>query len=280
MRVSLDKDPSTGTARVIQEDEYYAFGLRKGVTSSSNNRYLYSGKELQESLGQYDYGARFYDPVIGRFHVIDDLAENHYNLTSYHYVMNNPLLYIDPLGLDTVNNNNNNVPVKKDDVILYKDGLSLVASTDEVVVTAPKTENSSTNNDNNQANALPLAVPLVLPRIGGFALPAVAASPAALTVGLVFLPQSMGTNDGLPPDSRELLRQAIVASVLAMEIAEKTADELLPGSLKRSPSYYPPYGNKTRGELERLAKKGDQAAGKMKKLIDQIPRLLEKNKNK
>ncbi|MBS7567117.1 RHS repeat-associated core domain-containing protein, partial [Mucilaginibacter sp. Bleaf8] len=52
-RVSIDKDPiaTTGnTPRIIQEDEYYSFGLRKptgGYDLSNNNRYLYNGKEVQ-----------------------------------------------------------------------------------------------------------------------------------------------------------------------------------------------------------------------------------------
>jgi hypothetical protein len=52
-------------------------------------------------LRQYDYGARFYDPVIARWNVIDPMAENHYNVNPYNYVLNNPLIYYDQYGLDT-----------------------------------------------------------------------------------------------------------------------------------------------------------------------------------
>jgi hypothetical protein len=52
----------------------------------------------------YDYGARFYDPQIGRWHVQDPLAENHYDLSSYGYVGGNPINRIDILGLDWFHN--------------------------------------------------------------------------------------------------------------------------------------------------------------------------------
>ncbi|WP_143053789.1 RHS repeat-associated core domain-containing protein [Parapedobacter koreensis] len=93
---------ATGVAKFVTD--YYPFGRSHsgGATTSPKNRYLYNGKELQEVSGYYDYGARFYDPVIGRWGSVDPLAEKHFNLTPYNYVLNNPLIYIDPFGLDTL----------------------------------------------------------------------------------------------------------------------------------------------------------------------------------
>jgi RHS repeat-associated protein len=101
VRVSFDK--FNNAARIIQENEYYAFGLTKsgGYDNSNNNRFLYNGKEIQTDLtNQYDYSARFYDPVIGRWSVIDPLAENNRRWSPYNYVSNNPISRIDPDGME------------------------------------------------------------------------------------------------------------------------------------------------------------------------------------
>jgi RHS repeat-associated protein len=101
VRVSFDKNNSTDLVEVVQENEYYAFGLTEKLYDNSNdNRYLYNGKEIQTDLvSQYDYGARFYDPVIARWTSVDPLAEKSRRWSPYNYVMNNPLRNSDPDGM-------------------------------------------------------------------------------------------------------------------------------------------------------------------------------------
>jgi RHS repeat-associated protein len=65
------------------------------------NYYQYNGKELNQDLGLnwLDYGARWYDPAIGRFPNVDPIIEKFPNLTPYNYASNNPVTNIDLWGL-------------------------------------------------------------------------------------------------------------------------------------------------------------------------------------
>ncbi|MFZ4928941.1 RHS repeat-associated core domain-containing protein [Chryseobacterium sp. Mn2064] len=101
-RVSFAKD-SNGTLEITDTHNYYAFGLNHISGGLSNSyfggyhSYKYNGKELQET-GFFDYGARFYMPDLGRWGVIDPLAEKMTRHSPYNYAFNNPLRFIDPDG--------------------------------------------------------------------------------------------------------------------------------------------------------------------------------------
>jgi len=96
---------SGNTLVADQTTGYYPFGLAHGHGNLNLNRYLFSGKELQDQslggklLGLYDFGSRFYDPTLGRWFNVDPRLEF---VSPYGYCANNPVLYIDPNGEDIV----------------------------------------------------------------------------------------------------------------------------------------------------------------------------------
>ena len=103
---------------LAQQTDYYPFGQEIPLDGISNNQLKYNGKELQDEakLGWYDYGARFYDPVLGRWHSVDPLAEKFESWSVYQYVRNNPILRIDPNGMDdyTINKKTGDVSLVRE----------------------------------------------------------------------------------------------------------------------------------------------------------------------
>ena len=86
---------------VEETSHYYPFG---GVFASTGNvqPYKYNGKELdtKKGLNWYDYGARHYDAVLGRFITVDALYDKHFKVSPYVYCGNEPVGRIDPDGND------------------------------------------------------------------------------------------------------------------------------------------------------------------------------------
>jgi len=85
--------------------EYKPFGgfatHQKYGTSSETAWFYFTGKEFDEKIGLYYYGARYYNPLIGRFITPDTIVQavdNPQTLNRYSYCGNNPVNRIDPSG--------------------------------------------------------------------------------------------------------------------------------------------------------------------------------------
>ncbi|MBQ4820848.1 DUF6443 domain-containing protein [Aquimarina sp. MMG016] len=105
VRNATDVDGDGDNAMEIREEKnYYPFGLtHKGYNDTQRgtpHNYGYNGKEEQNELrlDWIDYGARNYDPTLGRWMNIDPLAEKYSTFSSYVYVANSPVLALDPDG--------------------------------------------------------------------------------------------------------------------------------------------------------------------------------------
>jgi RHS repeat-associated protein len=99
----IDNNGTVVNSEILEESNYYPFGLKhKGYNDALPNtyKYKYNGKELQDELGLnlYDYGARNYDPALGRWINPDALSEEYSDYSPYVYAFNDPIRHVDPDG--------------------------------------------------------------------------------------------------------------------------------------------------------------------------------------
>jgi RHS repeat-associated protein len=85
------------------EVRYDAWGSDRYTSGTMQTSYRYTGQRSDAGIGLYYYGARYYDPLLGRFSQPDTIVPmpgNPQTLNRYTYTLNNPVLYRDPTGHD------------------------------------------------------------------------------------------------------------------------------------------------------------------------------------
>lgn len=120
VRLSYGTEPNGDVVKILEENNYYPFGMKHNnynvdkkqyekygselyieYCTNCSYKYKYNGKEFQDELGLnlYDYGARNYDPAIARWMNVDPLAEVSRRWSPYTYCYNNPIRFVDPDGM-------------------------------------------------------------------------------------------------------------------------------------------------------------------------------------
>src|SRR5690554_6522771 len=124
IRLKYTTHPQTGEIRILEENHYYPYGLtHKGYSEKRSTfaegpgggitlipvtpdvrdpyKYKFGGKEYQEEfdVNVYDFGARNYDPALGRWMNVDPLAEQMRRHSPYNFAFDNPIYFIDPDGM-------------------------------------------------------------------------------------------------------------------------------------------------------------------------------------
>ena len=125
--IELNEDTTPeGEEEIVQRELYYPAGSVWGEGDPKRTRsvnqnwwegapapadvtsqdYKYNGKELDKSFGLiwYFYGARMYDPAVGRFTGVDPIADQFAFVSVYNYAENEPVRFIDLWGLQSADN--------------------------------------------------------------------------------------------------------------------------------------------------------------------------------
>ncbi|MES2662736.1 MAG: RHS repeat-associated core domain-containing protein [Pseudomonadota bacterium] len=108
-RLSFAKENGGLVVKDIADFDPWGIQLQTGSYAGPDNRWRLQGKEKESTFGlnRISFGARTYNPTIGRFDSVDPLAKNHLNESVYSYAGNNPVLNIDPDGQDWYEYNEN-----------------------------------------------------------------------------------------------------------------------------------------------------------------------------
>lgn len=90
---------SDESGNLLWRESYRPYGERVQNTDNGDNDQWYTGKIFDEETQLSYFGARYYDPVVGRFMGIDPVAfqeDNIHSFNRYAYANNNPYRYVDP----------------------------------------------------------------------------------------------------------------------------------------------------------------------------------------
>ena len=98
---------SSGNWEVAERYSYTPYGVvtyrnadwSVAGSSADSNTILYTGKSLDLATSLYYYRARYYDALLERFIGRDPIAAD---INLYRYCANNPVMLLDPLGLEVV----------------------------------------------------------------------------------------------------------------------------------------------------------------------------------
>jgi RHS repeat-associated protein len=93
------------SGNVVWKENYYPYGERLNPEKKRDNKLWFTGKPYDMDTGLTYLGARYYNPLLGRFMGVDPQGfdpKNIHSFNRYAYANNNPLKFTDPDGRNAV----------------------------------------------------------------------------------------------------------------------------------------------------------------------------------
>jgi RHS repeat-associated protein len=99
---------TTPNGEIKEKDEYFPFGTYRAAPETFDYDpnfpdvyYTFTGQEDDDEVSIFNFKARLYDPLLGRFISPDSIVQDPgdpQSLNRYSYGRNNPIGYVDPTG--------------------------------------------------------------------------------------------------------------------------------------------------------------------------------------
>jgi RHS repeat-associated protein len=124
------------TSDVVSQSDYYPFGMMLPDRNSSGDEYRYGfngmekDDEVSGNANSYDFGARIYNPRVGRWLSVDPKGGTFPGLSPYNYCYNDPTIIKDPNGETGI------VTIRGDKVIVSQNNYYYRAGIDQEIATA------------------------------------------------------------------------------------------------------------------------------------------------
>jgi RHS repeat-associated protein len=98
----MDNPTLYGSGNAIQHLHYLPFGEDwvDQRNSSWNAPFTFSGKEKDVETGYSYFGARYYDSGLSIWLSVDPMSDKYPSMSPYNYCANNPVILVDPDGMD------------------------------------------------------------------------------------------------------------------------------------------------------------------------------------
>ncbi|MGE0267962.1 MAG: fibronectin type III domain-containing protein [Candidatus Omnitrophota bacterium] len=126
---------SSGTQTLVTN--YLPFGEFEGTPPTGTEGPNYTGQHYDSETGLYYYGARYYNPKVGRFLTADWIVQSPFNSQSYNrfsYVGNNPVNFVDPSGNTLIPSAEGYNRVRSDGVVVVE---TIISRNSGITITLP-----------------------------------------------------------------------------------------------------------------------------------------------